>query len=73
MSAAGLKKCCVSPSQTILHRLNPLHVYCRLRVLLPKSTARYLCTKYEQRLFPKIREIVRKRYAEEIAQQNKGT
>jgi len=34
-----------------LHRVNPLHIYCRLREYLPKKLARWLCIIYEKVLF----------------------
>lgn len=39
-------------SEALRHRLNPLHVYCRLRDLgLPTAVARFLCEGYERTLY----------------------
>lgn len=38
--------------ETILHFMNPLHIYCRLRNLgVPKAKARRICETYEFSLF----------------------
>jgi hypothetical protein len=41
---------------TILHFVNPLHIYCRLRNLgIPKSKARRICETYEFSVFNYLR------------------